>query len=250
MRRMQWDTGRQIQYGLGLIVALAIIGVGGYFGFFYHVPSCTDGVINGKEEGVDCGGACQRLCTGPLVSVVWARSVKVAPGAYHAVALVKNPDTAAKGVVPYKVSLFDSGNILVATREGTINLGPGDVAPLFEPNIDTGNRVPARTFIDIGRGAWERGTRMTSPVRIVPTSSADDANTNLSLSATIQNTGSTIVPQVTVTALLYDASSTLVAASQTTVESLAAREGRAITFTWQSPFTSPAVTFDLIPRVQ
>jgi hypothetical protein len=63
-------------------------------------------------------------------------------------------------------------------------------------------------------------------------------------------TSAEAVPQVTVTALLYDASTTLVAASQTVVSALAARETRTIVFTWSSPFSAPAATFDLIPRLR
>lgn len=250
---MQWDTGRQIQYAFWLVVVLAVVGVGGYFGLVYKAPSCTDGIQNGKEEGIDCGGSmCTNICAemAPHVSVVWARSVTVAPGVYHAVALVRNPDTTAKGTAPYKVSLFDSENILIVTREGTIDLGPGEVAPLFEPTLAAGNRVPARTFVDIGAGAWEKATRAASPVRVTALGSADDANTKHSLSARIENTGAEVVPSVTVTALLYDASSTLVAASQTVVDQLRARESRDVIFTWSEPFVAPATTFDLIPRIQ
>lgn len=250
---MQWDTGRQIQYAFWLVVVLAVVGVGGYFGLVYKAPSCTDGIQNGKEEGIDCGGSmCTNICAemAPHVSVVWARSVTVAPGVYHAVALVRNPDTTAKGTAPYKVSLFDSENILIVTREGVINLNPGEVAPLFEATIATGNRTPTRTFVDIRAGVWEKAARIQSPVRIVPVGSADDANTKHSISARVENTGAEVVPAVSVTALLYDASSTLVAASRTVVEELGARESRDVVFTWSEPFTAPATTFDLLPRLE
>jgi hypothetical protein len=249
---MQWDTGRQIQYALGLIVILAVVGVGGYFGLVYKAPSCTDNIQNGTEEGIDCGGTmCTNLCASqaPHVSVVWARSVKVADGVYHAVAMVRNPDTGAAGAAPYKVSLFDKDNILIVTREGTLTLAPGDVIPLFEANIPTGNRIPARTFVEIGSGTWAKAARAASPIRVIPTGSADEANTTHSLSASVENTSPEVIPSVTVTALLYDASSTLVAASQTTVDQLGAREIRNIVFTWQASFPAPAATFDLIPRL-
>jgi hypothetical protein len=235
-----------------VIVILAIVGVGGYYGLIYKAPSCTDNIQDGTEEGVDCGGnMCTNICAdkAPNASVMWARSVKVADGVYHAVALIRNPDTTAGGTVPYALSLFDKDNILIATRAGTLVLGPGDVLPLFEANIPTGTRVPARTFVDLGAGTWAKAARTTSPVRVAPVGTIDDANTKHTLSASIENSGATIVPHATVTALLYDASSTLVAASQTQIDELGARESRTIIFTWSSPFPSPAATFDLIPRV-
>jgi hypothetical protein len=167
-----------MQYALGLIAILALVGVGSYYGLVYKAPSCTDGIQDGTEQGIDCGGdMCTNLCAdqAPQVSVVWARSVPVADGVYHAVALLKNPDTTAAGTVPYKVSLFDTSNILVATRAGTLALGPGEVAPLFEANIDTGNRTPARTFVEFtGPGSWQKAARTESPIKVIPTGSADD----------------------------------------------------------------------------
>lgn len=250
MASMEWGTGRQIQYALAALVALTLVGIGGYFGFVYKAPSCMDGLKNGREEGIDCGGICQALCTGPLVSVIWARSVMVAPGVYHAVALIKNPDTAAAGEVPYTVSLFDEKNILVATRAGRIALEPGAVVPLFEANIQTGNRAPARTFVDIGAGEWRRGVRTALPLSVIPVTSADAVNQSRVLTANLVSDTAVPVGPVTVTALLYDASSTLVAASQTKVETLNARESRTLTFTWQEPFMPPVATYDLLPTLR
>jgi flagellar basal body-associated protein FliL len=40
-------------YGLILVSFVGLI----YFIFFYHAPTCTDGVQNGNEEEIDCRGA-------------------------------------------------------------------------------------------------------------------------------------------------------------------------------------------------
>lgn len=246
---MHWAIGRQILYALAAILIIAFIGAGGYFGFFYHVPTCSDGKMNGSEEGVDCGGACQKLCTGPVISVVWARPVFVTEGVYHAAAMVRNPDTAAAGTVPYTVSLFDRDGILIVRREGVLALNPGEIAPLFEPNLETGTRIPARAFVDIGAGTWVKAERAMLPVKVVPATSAEEVNTSRVLKATVENTSASPVG-VIVTAFLYDASSTVIAASQTVVDPLGAREKRTLTFTWPSDFSVPVATFDLTPRLK
>src|SRR3989344_9012046 len=104
---MNWAIIRQLFYAFGMLAVLGIVGVATYFSFFYAPPSCSDRIQNGDERGVDCDGSCALLCAQPNISVVWARSVPVAPGVFHSVALVKNPNTEAAGIIPYTVSLFD-----------------------------------------------------------------------------------------------------------------------------------------------
>ena len=56
-----WSSERKSVYALiMLVIVLALIGVPSYF-LFYTPPSCTDGVKNGTEQGIDCGGSCTKL---------------------------------------------------------------------------------------------------------------------------------------------------------------------------------------------
>jgi len=243
---MPWSTVRQLLIALIVGAVLLILGATAYFAFIYTPPSCTDGVQNQGEEGVDCGGACARVCVQPNISTLWSRSVSVARGVYHAVALIKNPDTSTRGTFPYTLSLFDAENILVATREGRFTILPGEIAPLFEANIITGERAPVRTFVDIGPGVFDRAERGSAPVRTLSFDVHNEAGT---VAATIENQTLFPVEDVVVTALLYDDSGILMRASQTLVERLDARERRVVVFTWQEPFEEKPAEVDIIPRV-
>ena len=232
---------------IAVIVVIGLIALGFWFVFFYHSPSCSDNTQNQGEEGIDCGGPCSKLCEIPSVTALWARSVEIAPGVYHAVALVQNPRTdAGTTALPYTFDLYDSSNILVAERSGMMYLDPGEVVPLFEANITTGNRIPAHTFVSFGPSVWQKMDRTDVPITIV-SQSLD--STALKLTAQVQNSSAFPVPAFTVTALLYDASGTLVTASQTAVDGLAAREERDIVFTWQEPFSAPVIRADIVPRL-
>lgn len=243
---MPWSTMRQLLFALGGVGILVVLGVALYFSAFYEPPSCVDGIQNQDELGVDCGGACVRLCTAPNVSTLWARSVRVAPGVYHAAGLIKNPDTTAAGTISYTVSLFDEDNILVATREGSMNLLPGDLAPLFEANIVTGERVPARTFVDIGEGTFEKVERENPPTRILSFELNEEQQT---VSAIIENATVFEVRDIVVTAFLFNEEELLINASQTKIDGLAARERREVIFTWQEPFSETPSRVDILPRV-
>lgn len=242
---MPWSATRQLLFALGALAIVGALAVGGYFSFFYEAPSCFDGRQNQGEEGVDCGGACALLCTQPNISTVWARTVRAAPGVYHAVALVRNPDTGAAGSVPYEVSLFDNENLLIARREGELAIGPGDIIPLFEANVITGERVPTRTFVEFAAGVFTRAEREATPIRVVSFELDEDAHR---LTAEVENRSSLPAEDITITALLFDDADILVQASQTRVASLATRERRSIVFTWQEPFPATPKRVDIIPR--
>lgn len=245
--RMSWATTRQLLFVLGVLVVLAVLGVVTYVSFFYTPASCSDQKQNQNETGVDCGGACARLCVAPALSTLWPpRAVKVAPGVYHVVTLVKNPDTTASGKFPYSVSLYDTENVLVAVRDGTFSIGPGEVAPLFEANIITGERIPSRAFVDIERGEFYTASRETPAVR-VDGFQVDSGQARVT--ATIENTSLSPFKRVTVTALLYDENDTLMQASQTVLEDLRGGERRVASFTWQEPFSVEPSRVDIIPRV-
>ena len=55
-------------------IFLAIIGGIGWWFFRLAVPapSCTDGIQNGQEEGLDCGTVCGKSCPAPVQSLTVA----------------------------------------------------------------------------------------------------------------------------------------------------------------------------------
>lgn len=230
----------------GIVALLASITLLGWYVFIYEPPSCADGVQNQDERGVDCEGVCALMCVVPRVDAVWSRAVLSAEGVYHGVALIKNPEPGARGTeMSYSMSLYDSGNILVAERRGTLDLAPGETRVLFEPNIITRERVPVRTLMKIDGGVWERAEQVANPIRVLPGSVDEEART---LVATIENTTSQPIGDVVATALLYDREGVLITASQTTVPTLPARGRQDITFTWSLPFERPVTTSDIVVR--
>lgn len=245
---MRWALKRQFLYALVVLLILAVVGAASWFAFFYRAPGCFDNQQNGDETGVDCGGSCTRICEAPHVSALWARSVEVAPGVYHAVALVQNPESGAgTASLPYHFSIYDASNILIAERYGTMYLTPGEITPLFEADITTGSRIPAHTFVAFGNAVWQKMSRAVPPIAVV--SHALDSDT-LRLTAHLQNTTALSVPPSLATALLYDADGNLVTASQTLVDTLPPRGEKDVVFTWQEPFAKPVVRVDIVARLK
>lgn len=245
---MSWSSSRQTALALSVLGVIVLVGGIAAFFVFYEEATCFDGIQNQDEAGIDCEGKCTKLCEAPRVSALWARSVKVAPGVYHAVAMVQNPETTAGSeALPYTFSLYDANNILIAERHGTMTLEPGEVIPLFEANVITGERIPARTLIEFKQGEWHTMERSANPLTVGSLNLNPEARR---LTALVSNTTPVSVPRAVVTALIYGEGDILVAASQTVVTDIPSRGSRETIFTWQEPFAQSAVRAVVTSRLR
>jgi len=89
---------KQLIIGLVFVLILGGIGYGIYSGLAPEV-SCTDGIQNGKEEGVDCGSlACGKACEPAImpINIISSQFFKVGQGDYDFVAQLSNPNTSVK----------------------------------------------------------------------------------------------------------------------------------------------------------
>src|SRR3989344_956254 len=85
---------KQIIIGLVFIFIFGGIGYGIYSGLVTKA-SCTDGIKNGQEEGVDCGIlACGKACEPAImpINIISSQFFQVGQGDYDFVARVSNPN--------------------------------------------------------------------------------------------------------------------------------------------------------------
>jgi len=137
-----WAAFRRFYYGTGALTIVSCIGVLVYFTNYYVPPGCFDGKQNAGERGIDCGGACVRICsidvTPPVIR--WADSFEIEPGQYNAVAYIENQNAvAATRQLRYTFELTNNG-VVVASRSGTTILPPNSTYPVFEGRIFTDSR--------------------------------------------------------------------------------------------------------------
>jgi hypothetical protein len=239
---LKWGARRQIlYYGVGIIL-LAILAASAWRVFFYQVPMCTDGVQNGDESGVDCGGTCAALCpdTAHAPTIQWSRAFLTAPGIYTAAAYIQNNNVAVGAGakhVKYSFQLLDKDNILVAEREGYVDIPPVQTVPIVETNINTGTREVARTFFNFETNnapiSWSRvSPSSVQKVRISATGNYDSGR----LSATIANDSYDDAKNITALAVLFDGDGVARAASKATIAKVPHRGEASVTFTWpQAP---------------
>lgn len=250
---MNWALRRQIFSVIIFILLLGLLGFLIIFSRLNKAPTCSDLRQNGNETGIDCGGSCARACLAQVdkVSVLWARSFRVVPGRYNAVAYLENHNrNTAADKVNYRFRFADKDNVYIGKREGSTFIPPSGKFAVFEPAVDVGNSVPVYTTFEFTQTPnWIS----VSPEKInqlqILTSNIilENANTSPVLSATIKNNSLFIVPDVNVVAILYGENHNAVSVSRTYLDSLKGEEGRDIHFTWPEPITTKIVAKELIP---
>ena len=91
---METRTQKQLIIGIIFILIAGGIGYGVYSGLVTKA-TCTDGIKNGKEEGLDCGAlACGKACEPAImpISIISSQFLEIGQGDYDFVAQVSNPN--------------------------------------------------------------------------------------------------------------------------------------------------------------
>ncbi len=232
-----WAFFRRLQYGGGLGVFVMLLFALVYVQFLYSAPTCFDESQNGEERGVDCGGACTRICAFEVSepNVKWARSFRVNDGQYNAVAYVENQNRiAATPELSYTFELYDADG-LITQRKGTTILPPDSVYPIFEGRIDTGGRVPTQTFITIDPiELWLPADQGRDQFTVTDRKLAN-ADVDPRLDAKIYNTALTEAEDVEVVATIFDANGNALTSSRTIIDEIPPRSEVGAVFTWPEP---------------
>ena len=231
---------RRAQYYAGFATFFFVIATWIYFANFHQAPTCFDGKQNAGELGVDCGGGCVRICAFSVEQPVvkWSRSFRVTPGLYNAVAYVENLNReAASREVRYTFSLFDEAGLIIS-RQGMTILPPDGLYPIFEGQLETGRRVPTRTFIELEPVELWQPSTVGRELFTVVDRSLSDADTRPSLRSLFRNNGLEEVKEVEVVATIFDSGGTALAASRTFVDNFAPRTDTEIFFTWPEPIAT------------
>jgi len=236
-----WALRRQIEYGSLYIAVLLLIFVGIYFRYFHNAPTCFDGWENGDEIGVDCGGSCSRICAVQAFEprVNWAKSFKVSGSIYNAVAYVENTNkTASTEALKYNFLLYDDEG-LITMAGGTTILPPDNVYPVFTAGIDTGGRVPKKTFLELEPvELWQSADGGGREEFSVINRSLNNAGTKPRLDATIKNNSLVKVDEVEVVATIFNIEGVPLTSSRTIVSDFAPGTERSIVFTWREPIAA------------
>ncbi len=218
-------------------------------------PSCFDGVQNGQETGIDCGGVCEKVCKEEVRNIVvwWERPFRVAQGVYNAVAYFENQnlDSGLKKV-DYEFRLYDKDNILVSEpRVGSTFIEPNKRSAVFESGITTGENEAYTAFFKISSVQdWKKVDKSFSYSLFGVTDPLlTNQDTAPKVSAVVENKTFYNFRDIPVVVILYNSEDNAIAASRTYIDTLDQGTSKKVFFSWPEPFPDPVSRVEVIPRM-
>ncbi len=251
---MSWSNRRKLF--IVLLIILATLPVVGYiaYPFVTAPPTCSDGVKNDTETGVDCGGACQYLCKESLapLSVDFARTLPVLSGVYSGVAYITNANPYAYAPeITYSLELYDANNTYITERKGTTYVLPGRTTAIVETQLESGLFKPSRAHLVIDEmPPMQDIRRFTHTILSVSDVQLKSETTLPKLEAVVANPSLEKVSAVEVAAVIFDVAGNVQAVSKTLVKSIDGESSQRVVFTWPEPFTFTVGKIDILPRVK
>ncbi len=251
---LSWGARRQLMIVGGFVAIIVLIAAAFILPKLNTKPTCSDGKQNGSEQGIDCGGACTKLCAFQTADVVvkWARVFPVTSSVASVVAYIQNPNIAAAARnVPYQFKIYDADHQFIVERTGVAYIAPNGASAIFEGGIQVGSRVPVYAeFKFTADPLWVSLDPRIGTISVVPSNPViENIESKPRLTGTISNVSDRYgVTTVTVVAILYDNDDNAVGASQTVIPVLGPSGSSEAFFTWPNPFGKQVVRTELIPK--
>lgn len=248
-------TRKRIILSIVLFVVILLVGVPLYL-ILHTTPSCGDGVMNGDETGVDCGGSCQRLCNAeslPLVMNGDPRVLQIATSTFEVVSVFENPNPQAEIYrAQYALKIYAASSTLpIKTIEGHTFVPKRATFAIFEGpfNLEAGV-IPTRASLEWQKDilVWRKNTE-TQPELDITNKTLSSENLSPRLEALVSNFSLESVSHVDLIALISDGDGNIFAASKTYIDTLAPGASEPVVFSWPRAFLTKAVDITILIRL-
>ena len=245
-----WSRNRKITYSS--IVIVFLVGVIGLpvFLLTYKAPTCFDGIKNGDEQGLDCGGSCQRLCQSAFLApnIAWARFEQMAPGLYNIGAYIVNLNTDGEAKnVPYHFVLYDKQGMEIVEKKGTITIPPHRNTIAFQSAVAVDQSIPEKALFEFTSvPVWQKRSDPLSALVIVNKDYSDEANSS-SLLVNIKNNNVQDIGKISVATILYDKDGNTIGFSKTNLDGIPANGTAQAPFTWPVSRNNKVISIEVLP---
>lgn len=251
---MNWAARRRFMIALivgAVVVAFTAVVL---IATLYETPSCTDGVQNQNEAGIDCGGPCAYLCTADMQTpvVLYTKVLQNADGRTDIIASVENKNIdAATENVPYRLKLYGSGQVFLQEITGAIDLPPRTTALLYLPGVAVGKQevVNAFLYVDASALRWFAIDPSTLLAPIVSNVAQSGTKDRPRVKSTLENPSIRSLTNTAVIVVVRDENGNVIAASRTFVPIIPAQGEAEAIFTWNNAFSSTPATIEVTPVI-
>lgn len=226
------DGRIQKQIIISLIFVLILGGIG--YGIYYTLSpkvSCTDGIKNGKEEGVDCGIlACGKACEPAImpINVISSQFFKTSQSDYDFVAQLFNPN------VSYGASRLEYS---LGSISGFSYILPGQTKWLVLTALKIPEGIQDIQLV-IKNAQWEKLDMPNNTVSLILRKKDYHAIQNgTGLDAILYNDSNFDFDKVDVVVILFDDVDSIVGVNKTDIRTFISKTERGFSVIW--PFALP-----------
>jgi len=243
---MDWAAKRQaIIIAIVSIVAVSFITLFAVV-FTTNPATCFDGEQNGAETGIDCGGGCELICLNearPLV-VSFAQYV-LTDGRPDVIAHIANVNKNADAVsAKYEIEVYTDEGDLFARHSGVLDVPHESTRAVFVPRIASTAPFIGRAFLTITDQTFF--TALEGPHLSVSSFAWEDLDTAPTLTAKIIGDTEESVRRIPLTITVFDIENTVLAVSQTVIDSINIDEEKESVFTWNEIFRAKPTRVEFI----
>ena len=229
--------------GVYVLILLVII-----FGIYERLkpgPSCTDGLKNQDEAGVDCGGICPNKCAVVASSQLAVTETGFVESGlesdYDVYGVVAYPNqTLGSNTFSYQFTVKDASGAVIGTKNGASFILPGDTKYVIEPNLAlTG--TPTKVELTISDPQWiEANEYYQAPQLNVVNKNYDQITGGVGFAEAtglLKNESPLDFSSIKLDIILKDAQGQVVALNSTVMNTVQAGENRDFRVTWPNRFT-------------
>ncbi len=215
--------GKQILYGSFFVTFILGIGLLIYALFLTPKPSCSDGIKNGREIGIDCGGKC-------LPCEVKALDLTIADKKIIPVSAIDKTTFLVRVVNPsvdywvksfsYSLKVYNTFDVLIRDYRGTSTVPPGGERLIVYPAEDFDPIEVKKIDFEVLDKQWGSIDEYVDPgIKIYNVTTAMQGK-RIVTSGFVRNTSANLIPILKINAAYKNEKGNLVNVSSTVVDEL------------------------------
>lgn len=219
---------------------------------FSPAATCTDGIKNQAEKGVDCGGTCAPCLDESQTKDITIKEVGVALGGndtYDVASKITNPnDVFGASSFHYVFTLKDANGKVVGKKEGDNFLLPADSKYVAELGIVTENKVvPASVDFVVSNIKWAKLENIGKPQIGVYNKNfgANTAGEGSEADGLIRNQSGYDLGKIFIVVILRSEKGAIVGINKTEKDSVRVKEERDFKLTWPYQLSAPIQNMDV-----
>jgi len=244
---------KQITIIFILLAVIALIGAGIYFLTLpKEEPTCSDGIQNQGEEGVDCGAICGNFCDTQekLLKVMYQGFIPTTENNYDLVAQIENTNNLwGADNVPYTFYLYNEAGEQIASRQGSAYILPQETKYIVEQKVYCGE-IPAKVELELGRENWKKADNFRDlNLKFRERNIQTGAGNPNRLYGVLENDTSYNLNKIEIVGVVVGADNKIIAAGKTEMTTLMMGESRYFEIGFPNVISGQVITYEIRPYV-